>query len=452
MKNTRLTIFSLSVALILTACATSPSSGKQNSKKDTKTSNEPTSQEVTSSKQSGAGGIELIDPQDTSMLSENCKAYIDDIRDSIDSSTDPYKYHEISLNIEDSSKGYLDTGDVNGQNRTVSGKIPDRSDKSLGVDLEFTVSDGFEADEYTVLVSEKQDMSNAKEIKTSGNKVNVKNLFVNTDYYWKVVAGDEESDVAKFTTGDYPRWITCRSLTGEEDGRGIYNVRDLGGYMTESGKRVKQGLVYRGGEITTMTSSGHYNTITNVAKKAFREDMGMVGGVELDLRGTSDIGDNYKACGFAENGDIQYAMHAIKSYEQTFTNTRSEVAPIFEILKEADTKPVYFHCFGGADRTGTIGFLLNGLLGVSYEDLVIDFELTSYSSINNEHIRNHLDGHQHQYDRWPALINQIKTDTTGGYRWDANALLMDNIENFLVKACSVPQNTIDTIRDIMLED
>lgn len=445
MKNTRLTIFSLSAALILTACSGSSNANKE-SNEEIPLSTQPSSQEVV------ASNIQLIDPTDTSMLSANCKAYIDDIRDSIGANVDPYKYHEISLNIEDSSKGYLDTGDVNGQNRSVSGKIPDRSDKSLGVDLEFTVAEGYEADEYKVLVSQKEDMSNAIEIITSDNKVNINNLFVNTEYFWQVVADGEESRVGKFTTGDYPRWMTCRSLTGEEDGRGIYNVRDLGGYMTESGRRVKQGLVYRGGEITTMSSNGHYNTITEVAKKAFREDMGMVGGIELDLRGTSDISDGYKACAFAENGDIDYVMHAIKSYEETFTRTRSEVAPIFELLKNADNKPVYFHCFGGADRTGTIGFLLNGLLGVSYEDLVIDFELTSYSSINNEHIRNHLDGHQHQYDRWPALINQLKTDTTGGYAWDGNALLMDNIENFLVKACSVPQATIDTVRDIMLED
>ena len=448
MKKTRLTIFSLSVALIMTACANAQNGSQGNGNKaDGSSINNPATSENVS-----VNGITLKTPEDTSMLTENCKAYIDDIRASIGDDTDPYKYHEISLNIEDTTKGYLDTGDVNGQNRTVNGQIPNRSDKSMGVDLKFEVEDGSEEVSYKVLVSDNENFEDAKEIVTTGNSVNVNNLFVNTEYYWKVVAGNKESAVGKFETGDYPRWMTCRSLTGEEDGRGIYNVRDLGGYMTESGKRVKQGLVYRGGEITTMTSSGHYNTITEVAKKAFREDMGMVGGIELDLRGTSDIGDNYKACGFAENGDIQYVMHAIKSYEQTFTNTRSEVAPIFEILKEADSKPVYFHCFGGADRTGTIGFLLNGLLGVSYEDLVIDFELTSYSSINNEHIRNHLDGHQHQYDRWPALINQIKTDTTGGYKWDDNALLMDNIENFLVKACSVPQGTIDTIRDIMLED
>ena len=440
MKKVKYSIFPIAIALLLTACGGNPSSeGGQSNQSSEAPKNE---------------NFTLIDPEDTSMVTAKVKAYVDAMREQEESLEDPYMLGDGQLGGEAgvTVENFLDEGEVEGQNRTVNGKIPNRSDRNEGVELKFEVAEGHEAEKYKVLVADNEEFENAKELETSDNKVTVRNLFVNTEYYWKVVADDEESDVKTFTTGDYPRWILARSLTGEEDGRGIYNVRDNGGYMTSSGKRVKQGLVYRGGEITTMTSSGHYNTITEVAKKAFREDMGMVGGIELDLRGNSDIGDGYKACGFAENGDIAYEMHAIKSYEQTFTNTRSEVAPIFEILKNADKKPVYYHCFGGADRTGTVGFLLNGLLGVSYTDLVIDFELTSYSSINNEHIRNHISGHQHQYDRWPALINQIKTDTTGGYAYDADASLEDNIENFLVKACNVPQATIDTIRDIMLED
>ena len=440
MKKVKYSIFPIAIALLLTACGGNPSSedGQSN-----QSSEAPKNENFT-----------LIDPEDTSMVTAKVKAYVDAMREQEESLEDPYMLGDGQLGGEAgvTVENFLDEGEVEGQNRTVNGKIPNRSDRNEGVELKFEVAEGHEAEKYKVLVADNDKFENAKELETSGDKVTVRNLFVNTEYYWKVVTDDEESDVKTFTTGDYPRWILARSLTGEEDGRGIYNVRDNGGYMTSSGKRVKQGLVYRGGEITTMTSSGHYNTITEVAKKAFREDMGMVGGIELDLRGNSDIGDGYKACGFAENGDIAYEMHAIKSYEQTFTNTRSEVAPIFEILKNADKKPVYYHCFGGADRTGTIGFLLNGVLGVSYTDLVIDFELTSYSSINNEHIRSHIQGHQHSYDRWPALINQIKNDTTGGYKYDADASLEDNIENFLVKACSVPQSTIDTIRDIMLED
>ena len=441
MKKVKYSIFPIAIALLLTACGGNNVESSEN--QGGKSSEAPKNENFT-----------LIDPEDTSMVTAKVKAYVDAMREQEESLDDPYMLGDGQLGGDAgvTVENFLDEGEVEGQNRTVNGKIPNRSDRNEGVKLQFEVADGHEADKYKVLVADNNKFENAKELETSGKEVTVRNLFVNTEYYWKVVAGEEESDVKSFTTGDYPRWILARSLTGEEDGRGIYNVRDNGGYMTSSGKRVKQGLVYRGGEITTMSGNGHYNTITEVAKKAFREDMGMVGGIELDLRGTGDISDGYKACGFAENGDIEYQMHAIKSYEQTFTQTRSEVAPIFEILKNADKKPVYYHCFGGADRTGTVGFLLNGLLGVSYTDLVIDFELTSYSSINNEHIRNHIQGHQHQYDRWPALINQIKTDTTGGYAYDADASLEDNIENFLVKACSVPQATIDTIRDIMLED
>ena len=448
MKKTKYSFLSIAMVLLLAACNANGNSATDTSKEGgdvpNKSSEAPINENFT-----------LIDPSDTSMVSSKVKAYVDAMREQEKSLDDPYMLGDGQLGGDAgvTVENFLDEGEVEGQNRTVNGKIPNRSDKNMGVELAFESNLGLEPNEYKVLVADNEDFENAKELVPDANlKVNARNLFVNTEYYWKVVTEDEESDVKTFTTGDYPRWILARSLTGEEDGRGIYNVRDNGGYMTSSGKRVKQGLVYRGGEITTMTSSGHYNTITNVAKKAFREDMGMVGGIELDLRGNSDIGDGYKACGFAENGDIEYQMHAIKSYEQTFTQTRSEIAPIFEILKNADKKPVYYHCFGGADRTGTVGFLLNGLLGVSYTDLVIDFELTSYSSINNEHIRNHIEGHQHQYDRWPALINQIQTDTTGGYKYDADASLEDNIENFLVKACSVPQATIDTIRDIMLED
>ena len=357
MKNIKTYVFSLGMVFLLAACNGNNPVG-------------PTSIESQESSQSANQGITLIAPEDTSMVSEKVKAYVDAMREQEKSLTDPYKYDDLFGENGVTVENFLDEGDVAGKNATVSGAIPDRSDKSMGVNLSYTLSDELEASDAKttkILIGQKSDLSDAKEIYTTEKTVNVNNLFVNTNYYWQVQVGNVSSEIGSFKTGDYPRWITARPM---------YNVRDNGGYMTVSGKRVKQGLVYRGGEITTMTSSGHYNTITQVAKKAFREDMGMVGGVELDLRGTSDIGDNYKACGFAEDGDIQYVMHAIKSYEQTFTNTRSEVAPIFEILKEADTKPVYFHCFGGADRTGTIGFLLNGLLGVSYEDLVIDFELT----------------------------------------------------------------------------
>ena len=426
MKSTKIAIFSLSMVALLAAC-----------------------QKVPEKK----FFINLINPENVSMLTDNCKAYVDAMREQQqklkDEGNDIYKYHDLyaksGVNIDEGSKKdderkYLDTGDVNGKNATVRNATPDRSDKSMGIELKFEVEEGHEKEEYKVLLSDNEQFEGAKEYVTNENSVSVNNLFVNKQYYWKVVADGEESKAATFTTGDYPRWISARP---------VFNVRDLGGYMTQSGKRVKQGLVYRGGEITNKTWGEHALTNTEESKAIFNDLMNI--GVELDLRGATDIGDGYKDYAFRP-GENRYKQHAIKSYEETFTKTRSEVAAIFDILANADNEHVYFHCYGGADRTGTIGFLLNGLLGVSYTDLVIDFELTSYSSINNEHIRSHIDGQQHQYDRWPKLINQLKTDTTGGYEWNENKLLKDNIKEFLLKACSVSSDSIAKIERIMLED
>ena len=438
MKKTRLAILSLSAVLILTGCNNAKSNSSQEENKSS------------SSKPAVQYNITLETPEDTSMLASNVKEYIDAMHEQEEGLDNPYLYDDLKDDGYVDVANFLDEGEVEGQNRTVNGAIPDRSDKNMGVDLEFTVKEGHEADEYKVLVADNDTFENAKELTTENNKVNVQNLFASTKYYWKVVGDDEASDIGEFTTGDYPRWISARPM---------YNVRDMGGYMTDSGKRVKQGLVYRGGEITIKTWGDHSLTATEESKKVFREDMGMVGGLEIDLRGTGDIGDGYKANAFAENGDIAYEMLAIKSYNETFskngsgatnpTQARQTVAKIFEHLKEADKKPVYYHCYGGADRTGTLGFLLNGLLGVSYSDLVIDFELTSYSSINNEHIRSHL--RDHQYDHWRNLINFVKTDTTNGYAYNENAPLKENIYNLLHLGCNVPTETLDTIRNIMIE-
>ena len=51
-------------------------------------------------------------------------------------------------------------------------------------------------------------------------------------------------------------------------------------------------------------------------------------------------------------------------------------------------KVVYFHCAGGADRTGTLAFLIEALLGVSESDLSKDYELTTFDG-SNKRLRNY---------------------------------------------------------------
>ena len=67
-----------------------------------------------------------------------------------------------------------------------------------------------------------------------------------------------------------------------------------------------------------------------------------------------------------------FKLLSISSYDNGMKNNTSQIKQVFEAFAQADQHPVYYHCYGGADRTGVVGFMLGALLGMSYTDLVID--------------------------------------------------------------------------------
>ena len=415
-------------------------------------------------------------PADLSSMTANCKKYIDDMRaqqrrliaergaDADYYFNDLYGLDGVDLtrgvtastnNYQDNTGGYRNAAtDNNEYLDPIGATIDTHSDVNKGINITFTPSDALKNKEYTLTYGLKADLSDGKTIVTNETTVNIKNLFVNQKYYVKVAADGQESDIINFVTGDYPRWI---------DARPMFNVRDAGGYMTSSGKRIKQGLVYRGGEIAANTSGwygsqrytddlgntsardSHIETQTAASKEAFRNVMGMVGGVEIDLRAQGECGKDgkYNACGFAENGDIAYSRQSLSSYKRGMDSGKTYVKAIFEAFAQADTKPVYYHCYGGADRTGTVGFLLGAMLGMSYTDLVIDFELTSYSSNPSRNYRSHL--RNGPWNEWPGMINDL------GWTKANNKTMKQGAEEYL-KSCNISQATINKIREIMLED
>ena len=48
-----------------------------------------------------------------------------------------------------------------------------------------------------------------------------------------------------------------------------------------------------------------------------------------------------------------------------------------------DGDNIYFHCTIGTDRTGTMAYFLEGLLAVSEEDRLRDYELTYFFGLTN---------------------------------------------------------------------
>ena len=513
MKKTTISVLSIAIALVLSACAgnsaqpnsqtsknvenntsaainnsneNSDKSASINSSSDNKSSSDNVTSSNSASSQSSESKEEvdndnftLLVPNDLSSMSSNCKKYVDDMRAQQkkliqerganadyylndlfgESGVDLTKGVKPSTNnYQDNTGGYRDGSVQNDYLDAIGADYTkgEKSDESKGIEIEFTPIDSLKNKEYTITYSVNSDFSNAKTMTSNSTKVYLKNLLVNQKYYVKVSADNKESETISFTTGDYPRWI---------DARPMFNVRDHGGYMTSSGQRIKQGMVYRGGEINaksgwygsqrytddlgnTDTRDGHIVTQTDASKRAFREDMGMVNGLEIDLRSSSETNgypSTSGACNFANNKDISYKMLSISSYANGMKNNTSQIKQVFEAFAQADQHPVYYHCYGGADRTGVVGFMLGALLGMSYTDLVIDFELTSYSSNPSRNYRSHL--RNGPWNEWPGMVDYLK-NTLG---WGTTKTIKDGMEEYLKTKCNVSQTTIDTIRNIMLE-
>jgi len=218
---------------------------------------------------------------------------------------------------------------------------------------------------YMVEISENEDLTSAKTFTTEKKYVNVYNLYNGKTYYYKVTAendlGETVSARSVFTTDNTaPRVINVD---------GVPNVRDIGGYLTESGKRTLQGKIFRGAEI-----DGKY-PITEAGKKTMLEELGIK--TDVDLRGDTGITES------PLGKDVEITFYPIGNYLSAFaTNGQTELyRQIFSYLADENNYPAYIHCQGGADRTGTVVFLLNALLGVPLENLIEDQEFTSFSIV-----------------------------------------------------------------------
>lgn len=148
----------------------------------------------------------------------------------------------------------------------------------------------------------------------------------------------------------------------------VWNVRDLGGWACTGG-RVKYGKIFRG---------GHFGSITDADKATIVDWLGVK--TDIDLRNNGETGGITAS---PLGGSVEYFHQSLDFYANA-VSTSAASARTVAVLKKvmscvAANKPCYFHCMSGADRTGTIAYLLLSLLGVSQSDKDKDYELTAFS-------------------------------------------------------------------------
>jgi len=164
------------------------------------------------------------------------------------------------------------------------------------------------------------------------------------------------------------------------------NVRDLGGWNCDGGT-VKYGKLIRGGEI----SSADRDVLVNQA------------GVrrELNLRGSETVNT------VSPLGDEIYFFRPQSFSPYTLNNAYIYQTLKFVIDGIAHNEPVYFHCYAGADRTGTLAFIFEAILGVSQSDIDKDYELTMFHTNTISRTRNNTSFYKNLIDD----VEELSGDT-----------------------------------------
>ena len=279
-----------------------------------------------------------------------------------------------------------------------------------------------------------EDQSDLREtsVSVSSGKVtaSLENLYRARKYRVQVINGDQVSQGYEFTTGDYPRTITMG---------GIHNVRDIGGYVSSYGVRTNQGLIYRGYYIDDK-SGGHGANWSDAADKVQKEVVQI--GYEIDLQKSSETNGRTTSCLNSSEVECDYKCLTLVSYDSFLKQDSYKNLPeVMHIIANSDEKHSYFHCWGGADRTGMLAFFINAICGVSYTDLIEDFELTTMTNNKRCHMHNSSNAH------FPKFLNEFMNNWSG---FDANATVNENCEKWMIDVAGVDPDDIERIREIML--
>ena len=249
----------------------------------------------------------------------------------------------------------------------------------------------------------------------------VVNLMTATEYEWSVsdAAGNRVKNV--FHTLPGPRLIELPDRKC-----GPINLRDLGGRISKFGGRVRQGLVYRGSRLNWFRTFSEKNRLFMVNELKIKTD--------LDLRYPGQVKKEKQSGIGALGSEVKWIHRPVNAYKSFTPEQNALFRDTIRVFAREENYPVYLHCYGGVDRTGEIAFLLNAIAGVSDEDLLEDYELSSLSLFPR-----------------PRTIEYFLTWQKGIASFSAaDKSFSEQVEQYLLKI-GLSREELNRIREILVE-
>ena len=317
----------------------------------------------------------------------------------------------------------------------------------------------------------------------------ITNLKVGKNYAWSItaIAGEKQHNSVEsyFSTKDgVARFI---------DIDGLSNVRDCGGWTGLNGKKIKQGLLYRGEEFNkqnngragSSASDYHYDPSKASAGDPYGQKISEAGiktvvnelqiKTEVDIRGYEtfdwDNRTNYSPaeCGGLvgelpdgskdpEKGvvklidEVDYVICPVHTNrDKLYYDSYGKAAckNFFSMLADKENRlPLYFHCAQGKDRTGFLATLFQALLGCSKENILRDYLLSNMGKTGSVSISKITSN----YNYVDYFLEGKEVSTQGGVKYQAvGDSIAERAYNYLLD-CGLTTSELDTIRNTFLEE
>lgn len=310
-----------------------------------------------------------------------------------------------------------------------------------GIEIEYTITtNGDATGEYRVITSQSIDFSTSFAHPAKEGGANLCNLLMGETYYYKVVAkyGEHvfESETKTFTTEKE----NIRNIYVD----GVENVRDLGGYVTESGKTFKQGMIYRTAQFNYDHSDKQAikSEPTDYGKDVLLNQLGIKTEIDVREKKTSSGKDETAGITSSPLGEtVNYINLPMKFGGKnviTNENNKDSFKSFLEYCADEDNYPIAFHCVRGTDRTGAMAYAIGALCGISELDLMKDYLFSNFSNIGSLYITSEQISGDNFYVQG---INNETGDT-----------LSEKAANYLMNNLGVSQEVLDNIKDILLEE
>ena len=228
-------------------------------------------------------------------------------------------------------------------------------------------------------------ISNSQASYVTNNNGKLYNFIPGKVYYWESATDSSKHGYVR-PTGER-RIISIDNTAPNSTKYKTRNVRDLGGIKVDTNNdgiidgTIKYGKLFRGEKIW----GGDGTTVQYFTKLGIAN--------EMDLRADSEVVTSnedslHKITSNPANANnkvfeiIHYGIDYTNDYSNYTLSRKAATRVMYEFVKAHnngnDNYSLYFHCRIGADRTGTLAYILEGLLGAPTEERYRDYELTVF--------------------------------------------------------------------------